>query len=357
MFKLVKPVFLMCETPLHAGSGSELGIVDLPIQRERHTDFPKIEGSSLKGGIREAFEEPADLNKPLQIGTKPMASSSLKAVTAGTKPGSPEYRNAIHGDYYQDAIELTFGPENAGNDAHAGALGFTDARLLLFPVKSMKGVFAWITCPKALQQFRNDLKLCQERQEKTLPLNWSVPGEKTAPKDCQLFVRGDKIVLEEYTFEITADQNATDMCSELAKWLSEHLFPKTDGRNDPYAFWREKLKTDLVVLANDDFRDFVTLSTEVITRTKINNDTGTVQPGALFTEEYLPSESVLYALALASPIFKEKTSEKGVFNQNGIPEEKLVMDFFSHGLPNVLQLGGDATIGKGIVRNNIPKEG
>ena len=57
MFQKSIPLFLVCESPLHAGSGSELGIIDLPIQRERHTNFPKIEGSSLKGCIREAFEE------------------------------------------------------------------------------------------------------------------------------------------------------------------------------------------------------------------------------------------------------------------------------------------------------------
>ena len=58
MYKNAKPLFLICETPLHVGSGSDLGIVDLPIQRERHTNFPKIEASSLKGALREAFENP-----------------------------------------------------------------------------------------------------------------------------------------------------------------------------------------------------------------------------------------------------------------------------------------------------------
>ena len=57
MFKQSKPLFFVCETPLHAGSGSDLGIVDLPIQRERHTSFPKIEGSSFKGAVREAVEK------------------------------------------------------------------------------------------------------------------------------------------------------------------------------------------------------------------------------------------------------------------------------------------------------------
>ena len=57
MFKIARPLFLICETPLHAGSGDALGVVDLPIQRERHTGFPKIEASSLKGALRESFEE------------------------------------------------------------------------------------------------------------------------------------------------------------------------------------------------------------------------------------------------------------------------------------------------------------
>lgn len=35
MFQTSKPLFFICETPLHAGSGSDLGIVDLPIQREK----------------------------------------------------------------------------------------------------------------------------------------------------------------------------------------------------------------------------------------------------------------------------------------------------------------------------------
>ena len=52
-----KPFFIKVITPLHAGSGSDLGVVDLPIQREAHTAFPKIEGSSLKGAIRSDFAD------------------------------------------------------------------------------------------------------------------------------------------------------------------------------------------------------------------------------------------------------------------------------------------------------------
>jgi len=56
MYRKANIMFLIAETPMHAGSGDSLGIVDMPIQRERHTDFPKIEASSLKGSMREHFE-------------------------------------------------------------------------------------------------------------------------------------------------------------------------------------------------------------------------------------------------------------------------------------------------------------
>ena len=39
---------LLAETPVHAGAGSSLGVVDLPIQRAKHTQWPCIYGSSLR---------------------------------------------------------------------------------------------------------------------------------------------------------------------------------------------------------------------------------------------------------------------------------------------------------------------
>jgi CRISPR-associated protein Cmr4 len=358
MYKIAVPVFLVCETPLHAGSGDSLGVVDLPIQRERHTSFPKIEGSSLKGAIRQAFESlsnPDKENKIYKLSDKGSGdklkkwsdeldikwTKKVKNAADNSEPLKEAQKDRDENTLtkYQEAINLTFGPENAGNEGYAGALGFTDARLLLFPVKSMKGVFAWITCPKVLQQFKKDLNLTNNKYVHELP------KELTAPEGCRIFVKDKsdrKIVLEEYTFSIDAD-NADGPCSSLARWLSEVVTSEN--------FWVDKMKKDIIVLSDDDFTDFVNLSTEVITRTKIKNETGTVEPGALFTEEYLPAESVLYSLVLASPIFKEKDGEKGIFQKvNGKSEEELVMDFFKNGLPDVIQIGGNATLGKGLVR-------
>jgi len=352
MYKIAKPFFIIVETPLHAGSGQDLGIVDMPIQRERHTDFPKIEGSGLKGSIRETFEELREIKNSQwnSESVHELLKKIFSDIDGEWKINENEHvkTKKIDGkDYaltkFEQAISLAFGPEEG--DAHAGALGFTDARLLLFPVKSMKGVFAWITCPMVLERFKAELELCKNSGSISRDLSFL----SEIPSDNSLKPKNDKgkcivaskeqleinknIILEEYAFEI--DDGSEKSITGIAKFIS-------DNTNI------HEINNKLVILSNDNFRDFVNLSTEVITRTKINNETGTVQPGALFTEEYLPTETVMYSLVLTTPIFNKN---KGIFeSKDGKKEEKLVMEFFEQGIPDVMQIGGNATIGKGIVR-------
>ncbi len=327
MYKLARPLFFICETSLHAGSGNDLGIVDLPVQRERHTGFPKVEGSGIKGCIREVFEEMAP------------------AISAGKKVFKFA-GESISKDDLAKAINLVFGPENGGD--HAGALGFTDARLLLFPVKSMKGVFAWVTCPRVLERFKRDMLLCGAN------CKLEIPPENSIPRNSTLFVKDNKVVLEEYTFEINNKND--DCCTVIANWLSKNVIPSGEA----HKYWREKMARDIVVIPDDDFRDFVSLSTEVVTRTKIDSSTGTVAKGQLFTEEYLPPETVLYSLALATPLFSD---DKGIFKtgENGAKadkseEEKILESFLADNLPQVIQIGGNATIGKGLAWVNMDVE-
>ena len=361
MFKQAKPLFLIVETPLHAGSGSDLGIVDLPIQREKHTDYPKIEASGLKGSIREIFRTQPNLTK-------------LKEWDI----------NSVENDKHTKAIDLAFGPETSDqNNLHAGALGFTDARLLLFPIKSVRGVFAWVTCPAVLERLKHDLSICEEGIDFDIPDADTIPNED----ECNLIVKGKKIVLEEYTFTVNSDEK----CNNVANWIADNVLP---ADVPSYNYWQKKMKKDIVVLSDDDFRDFVTLSTEVIARTKIDNKKGTVVDGALWYEEYLPTDSILYSLALTTPLFvkiKEGSDEeeqadekakKGIFytcdkevegriekikdakspESNGgksseaiksLIESEKVMNFFADGLPDIIQIGGNATVGKGIVRTHV----
>jgi len=252
-----KPFFIKVITPLHAGSGSDLGVVDMPIQRESHTSFPKIEASSLKGSIRSEFVSNNDEDKAKEI---------------------------------------------FGIGDKAGDLGFSDARILFFPVKSVKGVFAYVTCPMVLNRLQDDLKLENK--------NFTIPKITLRDEQCIVFSEKNSIdknvILEEYSFAID-DKQKPDI-----------KFPYFD-----------KVKERLVIISDDNFTHFVKNSTEVITRIKIDNDKGTVQQGGLFTEEYLPSESVMYALALG---------EVAKFTNDDI---------------KIMQIGGDTNLGKGIVELTI----
>jgi len=326
MFKKTKPFFIKVITPLHAGSGQDLGIVDLPIQRERHTGFPKIEASGLKGSIREAFEDIK--NHREKIENLQMIYPDIMSDWIIEKDGKKivnEDNNGKKLTKFDQAIFLLFGPENVDSDhSHAGALGFIDARILLFPVKSAKGVFAWITCPKVLTRFKEDMELAGEFFEHYESLTLD-DGECLASDNSKVLIN-ESVILEEYAFK-----KKGNIKDELASELVD--FTQID-------------KSQLLILSDNDFTDFINFSTEVITRTRIDNETGIVQSGALFTEEYLPSETVMYSIALANPIFNK---DKGIFNKQDMPEEEQVLKFWVENMPEVMQIGGNATIGKGLV--------
>ena len=333
MIKKSKMFFLIAETPLHPGSGGEIsGLVDLPVQRERHTNFPKIEASGLKGCIREAF---SDSNPKITIDNKSIQPKDKIEYKKDTTQKKTDY------------LSLIFGPEDT-DESHAGALSFTDARILLFPVKSLKGVFAWITCPMVLERFKEDLRLTGQIDDSLNVEDFSTLVN-TLPSQTNICI-GSTIVLEEYTFEVKENETT----SKIAKFLAEKIFPQQ--QNDIYKFWREKLKKDMVILSDDDFEQFVSSSTEIITRTRIDDATGTVKSGALWTEEYLPQDTILYSLAMASGIRVEKDEIEGIF-KGKTPEEEAekVLEIFESGIPPIIQIGGNQTIGKGVVRIQILK--
>lgn len=326
MYKKINPLFLLCETPLHAGSGDDLGMVDLPIQRERHTSFPKIESSSLKGALREAFETKVNSQKFENWDDDDVKIHRFFGYDDGSlkSDGDESPKRKLEAKF-KDASE------------YAGCLAFTDARILLFPVKSMKGVFAWITCQQVLNKFSSDLAIAGCTAFSSL--NDAINAAKDLPNGGCLVSSNSvcissNVVLEEYAFAATVKEELKELATELADTIFAH---------DSLAYWRGLLKTNLVLLSDDDFRDFVNQSTEVITRTKINNETGTVQDGALFTEEYLPTDSVMYSLVMSSKEYGKKAS--------ATDEES--MSFFSEKLPPIFQLGGNATIGKGLLRTRL----
>lgn len=290
MYSKAKPFLLHAITSVHAGSGSEIGIVDLPIQREKHTNFPKIEASSLKGAIRSHIE-----------------------ATRNT-------------DNLND-FELVFGSKpTANNDnTQASAIAFSDARLLLFPVRSLKGVFVWITCPHVIQRYNDDLLAFASN---TSIEKLEVPQENTVSSDFAI-TNNNRVVLEEYTFSVQVDEKTKTLANQIATIAGDMI--TTD------------LASRIVVLNDNDFTSFVTLSTEVNARIRIG-EKGTVDKdtGALWYEENVPPEAIFY-----SYIYYGNIRGNGTKN---LSSSEHVQEYMEEHMPTVFQLGGNYTIGKGLMR-------
>jgi CRISPR-associated protein Cmr4 len=319
MNKKASPMFIKVITPLHAGGESRLSIIDLPIQREGHNDFPKIEASTLKGCIRNAVEK-----------------------YPNEKIGS-DMINIIFGADGQDNT-----PDSEKNTITASAIAFSDARILFFPVRSVKGVFAYVTCPYALNRFVDDMNLTH-LSLKSNPIDYSelksencFTAEKFSTEEKEnassVAFPSDKkntVMLDEYAFDAEYNQAVSDLMNEIVE-----LLPKTSNS--------KQLKKQVVVVSDDDFTDFVKNSTEVITRIKIDNTTGIVKEGALFNEEYLPSESILYSLIFVSDEHKADNISKKADD---------IKANLNNALPEIIQIGANMTLGKGFTKCKIIWEG
>lgn len=317
-------LFLHAQTSLHPGSGTALGVVDLPVQRERHTAWPLIPGSALKGVLRDRCRERILENYAEERDADGKVRRTRRRVTNEDDP----------------KLVAVFGPGKISGDegnSHAGALAITDARMLAFPVRSLKGVFAWVTSPAVLGRLRRDLSLASQTAP---PESGSLDsGQALCPGGSPLLVDGQWLVLEEFEFQRSGD------CAELAKWLAE------EAVND--AFTRDRLKTHLAVLSDDDFNHFVRHATEVSARIALDYDRKTVKDGALFYQEFLPPETLFYALLLAHDSRRQTNGD-----QQAGAEMKAgdVLSWLRERVPGVLQIGGDETTGKGLCAVRIAGE-
>lgn len=293
MFQAKRMLFIYVETPLHAGTGRSLGTVDLPIQRERATHYPMIQASSLKGRLRAEMRD---------------------------QKGWP--------DDHPDLVAL-FGKAGESGENWAGAISPGDARILLFPVRSLAGVFAWVTSVDALARFQRAAEMVG------LTPGWPLPP---APAKEQAWINGStlkadaqNVVLEEFSFAADPSQAAT--VQAIGNWLANNALPKTG-----YDYWKKALPQKLCILHEDAFRDFVLYGTEVQTHVRLDPDKKTVQTGALWTTESLPVDTLLYAPLLATPARDgSQLSADDVLNK--IRDLNLTRT----------QLGGDETTGQGIV--------
>ena len=291
MFQRQAAVFLYAISPVHMGAGNAVGVIDNPIQRERHTGHPCFAGSGIKGALRHGFE-------------------------------------AIGGD--KALIDRLFGPASDSTALHAGAVSFGDAQLVAFPVRSLKGGYVYATCPQMLARAQRLLTLIG------IATAWQVP--QVSDGDCLLanpdLLAGDKLHLEAFEYRAKLSTSLPALAADLAG----RALPATT----PYDFFRNKLTQDLVVLSDTDFGYFAQHATVVEPHVRIDPATGTASDGGLFYTENLPPESLLLAPLLASATRSGRADDK-------LEADEVLVKLKTALNGKLIQLGGDATTGRGLV--------
>lgn len=283
---------MFAESPIHAGTGSELGHVDLPIQRERATQIPTIHSTGVKGVARDLGRRCGQVDEEV-----------VRELFGSDPPSGP-----------------------GGAALEPGALVFSDARLVLFPCRTAGPVFAWVTSPYLLNRLRRDAR---EAGCPGVPTTDPRPSDHEAMVTNQAAFPAGGVLLEEFDFA----RRPEEVVGQWAGFLRT-LLPASPE----YAFWRELLPRNLVVVSDDNLRDFVTYATEIVTRIRLDREKKTVETGALWTEEYLPQDSLLYSVVGVT------------LRTRGRETEVLARLATIVGAFPVAQFGGKETVGRGIVR-------
>ena len=287
--------------PLHAGTGRGQDLIDLPIAREAATGHPLLPGSSVKGVLRAAVRE-------------------------------------THGERADSLTWRLFGPDSDNAELHPGALRFSDARLLLLPVHSDRGTFAWVSSPMALARLARDAG-----RHAGLP-----EGAPPSVGAGQARVATKSAVLDGKTVQLRAValNGVADLPDDWTDAIVRLLFPDD-------ACWADMLRARLCLVDDDMFTWLTESATEVRARIRINPDTGTVADGALWYEEALPAESVLVGLVQGSSTHRRirDGASKGQVERFADGAESLGQ--LAPFLAAPLQFGGNATVGMGLAQVHL----
>lgn len=304
MFQAHAALFLYATSPVHMGAGQAFGLIDNPIARERHCEHPVFPSSGLKGAIRHRFHH---------------------------LPGW------VEGDKGEKLLNRLFGPESGSGKLHAGAISLGDAQLVAFPVRSVKQGYVYATSAYALARAA---RLLAQLGIGDMP---ALPDAPAAGRACVAnpeLLNGDRLHLE--AFEYQHDAAQADRLAAVAVWLAGHAL--SDG--EAHTYFRDKLARDLVLLADEDFNWFSKNATVVEPHVRIDNRTGAADGGGLFYTENLPPETLMLGSLMAS----RERSGKGE-----LPAEAVLAQISGAIDGQLLQVGGDATTGRGLVAARVIK--
>ncbi len=206
-------------------------------------------------------------------------------------------------------------------------------------MRALRGTFAWVTSPYVLRRFARDAtdaglsdlppiptvadEACDVIEQAAIRVEWQRNGQQTR-----------RVVLEDLDL-----QPEPQYAAQWAAWLSSRIFPPNDQE------WAAMLAPRLCIVGDNVFTFLLSTAIEVIARNRLN-DNKTVAKGALWYEEALPAETVLYGLTIFAP-----TAEVRKRHQN----EAELIERLNDLAQRSLQFGGKATVGRGLCRMRLVK--
>jgi CRISPR-associated protein Cmr4 len=278
-----RPFLLHALSPLHAGTGQSVDIIDLPIARLSATGIPFLPGSSIKGVLRE---------------------------------------HHTLGDDNDPRGRALFGPGTQEASEHAGALIVGDARLLAMPVRSFRGTFALVTSPLLLQLAARDWPRLGDVIKAHKPLEFSGRSALIADKSLN-DPKGQGIV---YLEDLDLKATKHDGVKAIATLIGEAV------DKDNAATFAQRF-----VVVDDETMTFLwETATQIDTRIRLDPTTRTVAKGALWMEESLPAESILIGVMGATD---------SRYERHKLTAAEVLHEVF-HEI-TTLQFGGKATVGRG----------
>jgi CRISPR-associated protein Cmr4 len=319
-YEVAELVVIRAVTNLHPGVGRSGEIVDLPVQRD-NLGFPIIYSSSLKGALKSAL---------------------------------------WRFDQEREIVRTLFGPEPEEDEKFTSALAILDAPVIAFPVRSLEGVYAFATSPLLLHRLNEYTKMVGLEYEFVRELSrLSIDDGKccastNVSKLLKLGIEGleNRIIInEEIDVEpMELETQKIDKMKELEKLLG--------------------VEERLVLLSNNEALRAMERSLVRVTRIAIERERKTVKGGALWTEEYIPWGTIfttvfLYSKATLSNSFLKKIEREG--RVNIIEEIKKLQENAENTKDKIhklldeskyyLIIGGNETIGRGIVKLEIKDRG
>lgn len=290
MYQQAELLFHHCVSPVHMGAGTALGLIDNPIQREVHNQYPVFAGSGIKGALRQILEQRGDMA----------------------------------------FVNSAFGPDTKGDNLRAGAVAFSDAQLLAFPVRSANCGFVYAVSATSLARLQRALSIVECNN-----IDWSCEALSTDDNVCLVaddsMLLDGKLVTESYAF----GGKGSDEMAKVANWLADNAFPQEAS----FGYFKEKLKKHLVLLPDFAFSHFVKSATVVEPHVKIDDETGSAADGALFYTECLPPESLMFSTLMFSRSYCDKK----------LSAEEIQQQLISELAGQTVQFGGDSTTGRGLI--------